>query len=147
MPTLWCWVFTNMNLLSDAQKLFDVMSHRNLVTWSSMVSMYTQHGYNVEALVLFCRFMRSCSEESNEYILASVVRACTQLGSLSHALQVHAFVVKGGFVQDAYVGTSLINFYTKHGYVDEARFIFDGLEVKTSHMDHNYSRVCKTWKK
>ncbi|KAL5188468.1 Pentatricopeptide repeat-containing protein [Glycine soja] len=120
MPTLWCW------------KLFDVMSHRNLVTWSSMVSMYTQHGYNVEALVLFCRFMRSCSEESNEYILASVVRACTQLGSLSHALQVHAFVVKGGLVQDAYVGTSLINFYTKHGYVDEARFIFDGLEVKTT---------------
>ncbi|KAG5058359.1 hypothetical protein JHK86_013355 [Glycine max] len=124
--------YSKMNLLSDAQKLFDVMSHRNLVTWSSMVSMYTQHGYNVEALVLFCRFMRSCSEESNEYILASVVRACTQLGSLSHALQVHAFVVKGGFVQDAYVGTSLINFYTKHGYVDEARFIFDGLEVKTT---------------
>ncbi|RDX93674.1 Pentatricopeptide repeat-containing protein, partial [Mucuna pruriens] len=124
--------YAKLNLLSDAQKLFDVMPHRNLVTWSSMVSMYTQHGFNVEALVFFCRFMRSCSEGPNEYILASVIRACTQLGSHSLALQVHGFVVKGGFVQDVYVGTSLIDFYAKHGYVDAARLIFDDLQVKTT---------------
>ncbi|TKY60351.1 Pentatricopeptide repeat-containing protein [Spatholobus suberectus] len=124
--------YSKLNLLSDAQKLFDIMPQRNLVTWSSMVSMYNQYGYNVEALVLFWRFMRSCSEEPNEYILASVIRACTQLGSLGQALQVHGFIVKGGFVQDVYVGTSLIDFYAKHGYVDEARLIFDGLEVKTT---------------
>ncbi|KAF1875623.1 hypothetical protein Lal_00006253 [Lupinus albus] len=108
------------------------MPHRNLVTWSSMVSMYTKHGYSVEALVSFCRFRRSCNEKPNEYILASVVRACTQLGSLSQALQVHGFVLKGGFVQDVYVGTSLIDFYTKHGYIDEAKLLFDSLEVKTT---------------
>ncbi|KAK7399469.1 hypothetical protein VNO78_10652 [Psophocarpus tetragonolobus] len=124
--------YSKLNLLRDAQKLFDAMPYRNLVTWSSMVSMCTRHGYNVEALVLFCQFMRSCSEEPNEYILASVIRACTQLGNLSIALQVYGFVVKRGFVQDVYVGTSLIDFYTKHGYVDEARLIFDGLEVKTT---------------
>ncbi|KAL2342989.1 hypothetical protein Fmac_004274 [Flemingia macrophylla] len=124
--------YSKLHILSDAQKLFDIMPHRNVVTWSSMVSMYTQHGYNLEALALFCRFRGSCSEGPNEYILASVIRACTQLGSLSQALQVHGFVVKGGFVQDVYVGTSLIDFYTKHGCVDEGRSIFDGLEVKTT---------------
>ncbi|BAT73332.1 hypothetical protein LR48_Vigan01g020900 [Vigna angularis] len=124
--------YSKLNLLSDAQKLFDTMSHRNLVTWSSMVSMYTQHGYSVEALVLFCRFRRSCTEDPNEYILASVIKACTQLGSLGQALLVHGLIVKGGFVQDVYVGTSLIDFYAKHGYVDEARLIFDGLRVKTT---------------
>ncbi|KAK7318536.1 hypothetical protein RJT34_03239 [Clitoria ternatea] len=124
--------YSKLNLLSDAQNLFDVMPHRNVITWSSMVSMYAQHGYSVEALVLFNQFRRSCSEEPNEYILASVIRACTQLGSLSQGLQVHGFVVKGGFVQDVYVGTSLIDFYVKDGCVDEARLIFDGLEVKTT---------------
>ncbi|XP_020206864.1 pentatricopeptide repeat-containing protein At4g39530 [Cajanus cajan] len=123
--------YSKLNLI-DAQKLFDIMPHRNLVTWSSMVSMYTQHGYNAEALTMFCRFWRICSEGPNEYILASVIRACTQLSSFSQALQVHGFVVKGGFVLDVYVGTSLIDFYTKHGCVDEARLIFDGLEVKTT---------------
>ncbi|CAJ1937985.1 unnamed protein product [Sphenostylis stenocarpa] len=124
--------YSKLNLLSDAHKLFDTMPHWNLVTWSSMVSMYTQHGYNIEALELFCRFRRSCSEEPNEYILASVIRASTQLGSLSQALLMHGLIVKGGFDQDVYVGTSLIDFYAKHGYVDEARLIFDGLKVKTT---------------
>ena len=124
--------YSKINLINDAQKLFDTMPHRNLVTWSSMVSMYTQHNYSVEALVLFCRFRRSCSEKPNEYILASVVRACTQLSSVGQAQQVHGFVVKCGFVQDVYVGTSLIDFYAKHGYIDEAMLLFDGLEVKTT---------------
>jgi pentatricopeptide repeat protein len=124
--------YSKLNLVSDARKLFDVMPHRNLVTWSSMVSMYTQHGYSIEALVLFSKFMRSCNERPNEYILASVVRACTQLGCLNHALQVHGLVVKGGYVHDVYVCTSLIDFYTKHGCIDDARLLFDGLEVKTT---------------
>jgi pentatricopeptide repeat protein len=124
--------YSKLNLVSDARKLFDVMPHRNLVTWSSMVSMYTQHGYSIEALVLFSKFMRRCNERPNEYILASVVRACTQLGCLNHALQVHGLVVKGGYVHDVYVCTSLIDFYTKHGCIDDARLLFDGLEVKTT---------------
>lgn len=124
--------YSKLNLVSDAQKLFDTMPHKNLVTWSSMVSMYTQHGYSVEALMLFCQYRRSCSEKPNEYILASVIRACTQLGGLKQALQVHGLVFKGGSVQDVYVGTSLIDFYTKHGCIDEARLLFDGLEVKNN---------------
>ncbi|MED6148726.1 hypothetical protein PIB30_055587 [Stylosanthes scabra] len=124
--------YSKLKFINDAQKLFDIMPHRNLVTWASMVSMYTQHGYSVEALLLFCRFRRSCCEESNGYILASVVKACSHLGSLGQALQVHGFVFKGGFIQDVYVGTSLIDFYAKYGYIEEARMLFDGLEVKTA---------------
>ncbi|CAK8578865.1 unnamed protein product [Lathyrus sativus] len=124
--------YSKLNLVSDAQKLFDIMPHRNLVTWSSMVSMYTQHNYSVEALLMFVEFMRNCNEKPNEYILASVVKACTQLGGLNQAFQVHGLVVKGGYVQDVYVCTSLIDFYAKHGCIDAARLLFDGLEVKTS---------------
>ncbi|KAI9117038.1 hypothetical protein K1719_012037 [Acacia pycnantha] len=87
--------YSKGDFLSDAQKLFDTMPERNLITWSSMVSMYTQHNYNEEALVLFCRFRRSSDHKPSEYILASVIRACTQLGSISQALQIHSFVVKG----------------------------------------------------
>jgi len=125
--------YSKLNLVNHAQKLFDTMSHKNLVTWSSMVSMYTHHSYNVEALMLFLQFMRSCNDKPNEYILASVVRACTQFrGGLNPALQIHGLVIKGGYVQDVYVCTSLIDFYTKHGSIDDARLLFDGLEVKTS---------------
>lgn len=31
-----------------------------------------------------------------------------------------------------YMSTSLVDFYAKYDYIDEARMIFDGLELKTT---------------
>lgn len=115
-----------------ARKLFDRMPERNSVTWSSMVSMYTKHGKNEEALKVFSAFHRSSDGRPNEYTLPSVIRACTQFGGVDQGAQVHSFVVKTGFDQEVFVGTSLIDFYAKSGDIEEARLIFDGLEVKSA---------------
>jgi len=124
--------YSKNGCLHDARMLFDKMSERNLITWSSMVSMYSQHGYNEEALAMFSEFLRSFDEHPNEYILASVIRACTQLGGVDQGAQVHGFVVKTCFYRDVYVGTSLIDFYAKNGEMDGARLLFDSLVEKTA---------------
>ncbi|KAI3942119.1 hypothetical protein MKW92_046824 [Papaver armeniacum] len=108
------------------------MSERNLITWSSMISMYTQHGQGKEALVIFEKFQVSSYENPNDFILSSVLRACTQLRDVKRAIQVHGFVVKAGFDEDLYVGTSLIDFYCKNGDIEEAKLVFDDLPVKTA---------------
>ncbi|KAL5751897.1 hypothetical protein ACOSQ2_022404 [Xanthoceras sorbifolium] len=120
--------------LCAARALFDTMSERNLVSWSSVVSMYAQHGYSREALVVFVGLLETCDQRPNEYVLASVVRACTQLGGCGGSVgeQMHGFVVKSGFGQDVYVGTSLVDFYTKNGGIDDAKSVFDGLLSKTA---------------
>lgn len=118
-----------------ARKLFDKMTDRNLVSWSTMVSMYSQHGYTQEALTLFCGFLKSCDGRPNEYILASAISACTQLGggnSNKFGDLVHGFVIKSGFDQNVYVGTSLVDFYAKNKCMDNAKLVFDGLLVKSS---------------
>ncbi|KAJ4972782.1 hypothetical protein NE237_005956 [Protea cynaroides] len=124
--------YSKSNCILDARLVFDKIPLRNLITWSSMISMSTQHGQNEEALMIFCEFRRSSSENPNEFILASVLRACTQLGSVDQAIQVHGFVVKAGFDQDVYVGTSLIDFYSKNGEIEKARLVFDDLLMKTA---------------
>ncbi|KAM1611461.1 hypothetical protein ACFX1Z_000242 [Malus domestica] len=115
-----------------ARKLFDKMPERNSVTWSSMVSMYTKHGNYEQALLMFSDFCRNSDGHPNEYTLASVIRACTQLGGIDQGAQVHGFVVKTGFYQDVYVATSLVDFYVKNGDIDEADLIFEGLNVKSA---------------
>ncbi|KAL6225293.1 hypothetical protein ACLB2K_004143 [Fragaria x ananassa] len=41
-------------------------------------------------------------------------------------------LIKTGFDKEVFVGTSLIDFYVKMGDIEEARLIFDGLEVKSA---------------
>lgn len=118
--------------ICGARVLFDQMPERNLVSWSTLVSMYVQHGYNQEALESFIRLLECCHQRPNEYVLASVVRACTQLGGCMMGLQIHSFIVKCGFGQDVFVATALVDFYAKNGGLDDARLIFDGLLVKTA---------------
>ncbi|XP_031737016.1 pentatricopeptide repeat-containing protein At4g39530 isoform X2 [Cucumis sativus] len=115
----------------DAGTLFDKMPNRNLVSWSSVVSMYTQLGYNEKALLYFLEFQRTCVDKLNEYILASIIRACVQRDGGEPGSQVHSYVIKSGFGEDVYVGTSLVVLYAKHGEIDKARLVFDGLVLKT----------------
>ncbi|KAL5539460.1 hypothetical protein UlMin_044922 [Ulmus minor] len=94
------------------------MPERNLISWSTVISMYVQHGRNEEALQLFSGFRRSSES------------LC--LGGVDQGAQVHNFVFKTGFDQEVYVGTSLIDFYAKYGDIEEARLVFDALAVKNS---------------
>ncbi|BBH05614.1 hypothetical protein Prudu_017058 [Prunus dulcis] len=124
--------YAKSDSIGYARKLFDKMPEKNSVTWSSMVSMYTKHGNDEEALVMFSEFCRNSDGKPNEYTLASVIRACTRLGGVDQGAQVHSFVAKTGFDQEVYVGTSLVDFYSKNGDIEEAKLIFEGLKVKSA---------------
>ncbi|OAY80906.1 Pentatricopeptide repeat-containing protein [Ananas comosus] len=118
--------------IRSARQVFDRMPHRNLISWSSMISMYAQQGREEEAFSLFSRFRSSTSESPNEFVLASVIRACVQSKVANFASQVQDLVIKLGFDIDVYVGTALINFYSKFGCMDEAMLIFGELPVRNS---------------
>ncbi|KAJ8445694.1 hypothetical protein Cgig2_026021 [Carnegiea gigantea] len=81
--------------------------------------------------MVFSDFMRGCDEKPNEFLLASVMCACAQIGMLELGTQVHDFVVKSGFIYNVYVGTAMINFYAELGKMDDARMVFDELKEKS----------------
>ncbi|XP_016454494.2 LOW QUALITY PROTEIN: pentatricopeptide repeat-containing protein At4g39530-like [Nicotiana tabacum] len=124
--------YSQAGCLVYARTLFDKMSKRDIITWSSVITMYTQSGYYEEALLVFSDFISSYEEDPNEFLLASVVSCCGRLGSAVKGAQLHCFVLKAGFDQFVYVGTSLIDFYSKGGDIGAARLIFDDLSVKST---------------
>ncbi|KNA09392.1 hypothetical protein SOVF_153820 [Spinacia oleracea] len=107
------------------------MPKRNLISWSTMVTAYAQHGFSEEGLRVFSECRRSCVENPNEYVLASVIRACVQLGGFAQGAQVHGFVIRSGLSDNVYVGTSLTEFYVKLGHIVDARMVFDELKEKS----------------
>ncbi|KAK2993796.1 hypothetical protein RJ640_027674 [Escallonia rubra] len=64
------------------------MPHKNVVTWTSMISSYVQHGSFQLALDLFKEMLAS-NEMPNHYTLFVVVRACTVVGYVDLGIQIH----------------------------------------------------------
>ncbi|XP_057473368.1 pentatricopeptide repeat-containing protein At2g13600 [Actinidia eriantha] len=108
-----------------AQKVFDGMSERNIVSWNSLITCYEQNGPASEALDVFGRMM-DYGFEPDELTLASVVSACASLSAMREGRQIHARAVKfEKFRDDLVLSNALVDMYAKCSRVEEARRVFD----------------------
>ncbi|KAB2597006.1 pentatricopeptide repeat-containing protein [Pyrus ussuriensis x Pyrus communis] len=59
------------------------------------------------------------------YTFPNLLKACTSLNLFLYGLSFHQCIVVYGFSLDAYVTSSLINFYAKFGHAQNARKVFN----------------------
>ncbi|XP_012489585.1 pentatricopeptide repeat-containing protein At5g39680 [Gossypium raimondii] len=117
-------VYAKSNQISVAQKLFDRMPERNLVSWCSLMAGYLQTGFSLQVLKLFKDMTLVDSLRPNEYIFAVVFSACSDGGKALEGRQCHGYVVKSGLVFHQYVKNALINMYSKFSDVKGAMRVF-----------------------
>ena len=115
--------------LGCAREVFDEITQRDLVSWNSMISGYSQMGCARDAVGLF-REMKDAGFEPNEMTLVSVLGACGALGDLSLGRWVEEFVVENKLELNSYLGSALIGIYGKCGDLYSARRIFDSMTKK-----------------
>ncbi|RLM57881.1 putative pentatricopeptide repeat-containing protein [Panicum miliaceum] len=77
-------MYNKCGCIEDATKAFVEMSTRTLVTWTSMISGYSQHGRSQEAIQLF-EDMRFAGVKPNEITFVSVLSACSYAGLVDEA--------------------------------------------------------------
>lgn len=124
-------MYSKCGLVSCAQRVFDGMVERNVVSWNSLITCYEQNGPANQAVDVFVRMM-DCGFEPDELTLASVVSACASLAALREGKQIHAHVVKcEKFSNDVILSNALVDMYAKCGQINEARSVFDRLAIRT----------------
>lgn len=116
--------------LDCARRLFDEMPVRNVVSWTAMINGYVANGRPQEAFELFSE-MQVEGVRPNEFTLVSLLRACIELGSLELGSWVHDYAIKNGFELGVYLGTALLDMYSKCGSLEEARKVFDMMERRS----------------
>ncbi|KAL2899483.1 hypothetical protein RDABS01_024565 [Bienertia sinuspersici] len=125
----------DMYMKSDSVKVgklaFDDMKYKNVISWTSLLSGYVQHGLVEQALEVFsCMGIEGM--KPNPFTYATVLGALSGNDMIAKGSQVHAEVVKSGFESCTPVANSLINMYAKSGMVKESRGIFTAMENKDS---------------
>ncbi|XP_043707109.1 pentatricopeptide repeat-containing protein At3g26630, chloroplastic-like isoform X2 [Telopea speciosissima] len=116
--------------LEAAHTTFELMPVKNVVSWTAMINAYARNQKPQEAFELFRR-MQLDNVKPNEYTLVSLLIACTELGSLSLGSWLHDFVQKNGFKLGIYLGTALIDMYSKCGSLDDAKKVFNKMQHKS----------------
>ncbi|GAV86698.1 PPR domain-containing protein/PPR_2 domain-containing protein/PPR_3 domain-containing protein, partial [Cephalotus follicularis] len=96
----------------------------DVYTWTNLISGFAQNGRTNQALDLF-EEMLLAGVEPNGVTMTSAVSACASLKALDKGLEIHSIVIKMGFLDDALVGNSLIDMYSKCGELEDARLVFD----------------------
>ncbi|KAL0915344.1 hypothetical protein M5K25_015756 [Dendrobium thyrsiflorum] len=112
-----------------ARKMFDDMPGRNLVCWNIMIKSYVENSEYRDALQLF-RQMQLEGMKADKVTLASLVLACTHLGTLKLGKWLHAYTKREGIDVDVVLGTALVDMYAKCGCVENAVEIFDEMPHK-----------------
>lgn len=131
--------------VSSAQKVFDGMTERNVVSWNTLITCYEQNGPASEALIVFAKMMNN-GHEPDERSLASVVSACASLSARREGREIHAQVIKFDlFRYDIVICNALVDMYAKCGRINEARWIFDRMPMRNvvseTSMVSGYARV------
>lgn len=113
-----------------ARSLFDAMQQKNLISWTAMLSAYSQNGYAHDALSLFHQMLNVSDLKPDAVVAVSILQACAQLGSLIYGAMVHGYVLRSGFGFEVSVETALLDMYAKCGNIDAAQSIFDGIQQR-----------------
>ncbi|CAN8251990.1 unnamed protein product [Cochlearia groenlandica] len=113
--------------LKAMKKLFETIEEANHISWTTLVTAYSQSSECEEALSVFSE-MREMGFQPNQTTFSSVLASCGSLCFLEFGQQVHSLSYKTGYARDKCVESVLIGMYAKCGSVRDAIKVFESLK-------------------
>ncbi|XP_010250314.1 PREDICTED: putative pentatricopeptide repeat-containing protein At1g68930 [Nelumbo nucifera] len=116
-------------MLEESKSLFLEMPERDSISWTTMITGLTQNGLAIEALEVFRR-MRSEGLAIDQFTFGSVLTACGGLVALEQGKQSHAYIIRTDYKDNIFVGSALVDMYSKSGSIKYAEAVFKRMAHK-----------------
>ncbi|KNA23764.1 hypothetical protein SOVF_022280 [Spinacia oleracea] len=105
------------------------MPERNVVSWTALLSGYSQNGFFKDALMVF-EDMHHSGVKGNQFTYGSALRGCTKLMCLRSGKQIQGCLQKGRFSSNLFVQSALVDLHSKCGSINDASIIFQTMPVR-----------------
>ncbi|KAM0001396.1 putative tetratricopeptide-like helical domain superfamily, DYW domain-containing protein [Helianthus debilis subsp. tardiflorus] len=116
--------------VEHAQKFFDNLVTRDLVSWNSIIAAYEQNNNPDRALNFFYE-MQMNGFKPDLLTLVSVASSIAQSRDSRTSRCVHGFILRRcWFEKDVIIGNAVVDMYAKLGDVDSARKLFNKIHLK-----------------
>ncbi|XXG41625.1 hypothetical protein AAC387_Pa01g2056 [Persea americana] len=135
-------MYSKCNDFDVAEKLFEKVSRRSVISCTAMISCYNQQLRFCQALELFVQ-MQESKIMANSVTMIGVLHSCAQLRCLRIGMSVHGFLIRTSVDPpiDNIVGLALINFYANCGRLQDSRKVFETVQDKTLVMWNSLIKV------
>ncbi|KAK7324824.1 hypothetical protein VNO77_28694 [Canavalia gladiata] len=132
IPTTQIHFYASNKDIISARKVFDEMPKRSSVTWNAMITGYCslkdgRKKYALNALSLFNDMLVDVSGvKPTDTTIVSVLSAVSQIGMLETGACIHGFAEKILCTpeDDVFIGTGLVDMYSKCGCLNSAMSVF-----------------------
>lgn len=123
--------YTESDQIGEAAKVFDEITDRDVVAYTSMITGYSKVGDHRAFSV--AGEMQMNGFEPNRVTLVSLLRCASQLRALSEGRSIHGYAIRRGVgFADEVFETSLIDMYVKCADPDLGAIIFENMSRKTT---------------
>ncbi|KAL5720484.1 hypothetical protein ACHQM5_013151 [Ranunculus cassubicifolius] len=119
-------MYSKCGSVDIARRVFDRMGRRDLVVWNSMITGYTQNHYGWEVIELF-QLLQIEGFAPNETTFCCALKASSIIDDSIVGRCFHAKALISGCCSDVFVGTSLVDMYSKYFEMEEANRAFQDM--------------------
>ncbi|CDO98985.1 unnamed protein product [Coffea canephora] len=127
--------------IDEARVLFDEMPERDVFSWSSMISGYSQNEQPGIALELF-HAMVAGGVKPNEITMVSVLSAIATLGRLNEGRWAHEYICDNSIPLNDNLSAAVIDMYAKCGSMSSALEVFRQMKDKASDVSPWNAMIC-----
>jgi pentatricopeptide repeat protein len=118
-------MYAKCGSIKDAQRVFDEMPTRNVVSWTAMILGYVKCGQGHKALELFQQMQMEEGIKPNPVTFVGVLNGCAIMGALEEGRHIHKQIAQRGLESELFVSSSLVDMYAKCGSIEDARRVFN----------------------
>ncbi|XP_068645625.1 pentatricopeptide repeat-containing protein At3g26782, mitochondrial-like [Aristolochia californica] len=124
-------MYSECETVDSAERVFNKMTQRDVVSWSTMIGSYRRNKYFREALDLI-KEMSVLAVKLDKTVVLNMINLFADMGVLEMGRVVHGYVIKklDSEMENVSVCTALIDMYGKCGRTVPARQIFDRMSDK-----------------
>ncbi|KAL1298455.1 hypothetical protein HN51_042815 [Arachis hypogaea] len=117
-------MYCKCGVVSEAQKLFDEMTEKNVVVWNSLICGYLQVKCPMISVNLFMDMLKLGIDPA-PLTMSAVLVACSQMEAYELGTQLHSLCLKLEFDHNVVLGTNFIDVYSKCRDLEASRRVFD----------------------
>lgn len=113
--------------IRHAHKLFEETPHKTVYLWNAMLRSFCRNRAWEETLCLFHQMVAdavSSKERPDTFTFSIALKSCTGLLDLQLGKMIHGFVKKEKMDMDMFVGSALVELYSKCGQMNDAAKVF-----------------------